>query len=559
MSRRSAGPPPAWRPCWPPLRPRLPGIAFARNGGPGGTTSVFIRGGEARHTAVYLDGVRLDSQATGGAIWEQIPLAQIERIEVLRGPAGGVYGSDAVAGVVQLFTRRGREGWRPSGYVGAGSDGLARVEAGLSGAGAGLDYALSLSHDRADGINARPIPTANPDRDGWRRDAGSGQLGWQLDRVHRVDATLLATRLRAQYDASASADDVATHTLRSGTLGWQAAWNGDATTRLQLGESRSTYESQPSFYRTETRLRNLLLQHEQRLGSQRLSVALERREDALLNPATAFAATLAGERHQDALALGWRGDFGAHALQAHLRHDRDSSFGGKDTGGLAWGWAFAPGWRATASAATSFRAPTLYQRFSEYGVATLQPESGRNLELGLRWADGEHGAELSTWRNRVRDLINFGGAGACASPFGCYENVGAVRYEGVTLAGRTRIGAVALRGSLDWHDPRNLATGKTLARRARRVVRRRHRARRLDARRRAAGRRGALGRCRQHPAPGRLRPGEPARGAQPGPRPEPRGPGRQRRRQGLCAGAHLRHPGAQRAAGPALVAELRLA
>ncbi|RYF59108.1 MAG: TonB-dependent receptor, partial [Comamonadaceae bacterium] len=80
---------------------RLPGVEISRNGGPGATTGVFLRGAESRFTAVYIDGVRIDSQSTGGAPWESIPLGLIDRIEVLRGPAGAVYGSDALGGVVQ--------------------------------------------------------------------------------------------------------------------------------------------------------------------------------------------------------------------------------------------------------------------------------------------------------------------------------------------------------------------------------------------------------------------------------------------------------------------------
>ena len=83
------------------LLARLPGIEISRNGGVGNTTSLFIRGAETRFTAVYLDGVRIDSQSTGGAPWESIPLAQIDRIEVLRGPAAAVYGSDAIVRVQQ--------------------------------------------------------------------------------------------------------------------------------------------------------------------------------------------------------------------------------------------------------------------------------------------------------------------------------------------------------------------------------------------------------------------------------------------------------------------------
>ena len=129
-----------------------------------------------------------------------------------------------------------------------------------------------------------------------------------------------------------------------------------------------------------------------------------------------------------------------------------------------------PQWRVTASAATSFRVPTLYQRFSQYGNTALVPESGRNVELGLRWAATGSEASLTAWNNKISNLINFGPPGPCVDSFGCYVNVGRAELTGVTLAGRTQWGPVALRGSLDWHDPRNADTDKVLARRARKLA-----------------------------------------------------------------------------------------
>jgi vitamin B12 transporter len=453
--------------CIADLLARLPGVEFGRSGGPAGTTGVFIRGAESRHTAVYIDGLRVDAQGTGGAPWELLPVDQIERIEVLRGAAATVYGSDAVAGVVQLFTRRAGSRTQTSANLSAGSYGTLQGRAAVSGAAGALDYALSASHGRSDGYNARLTATSNPDADGWRRSGLQGSLGLDVATGHRVEAALLASNLWGQYDAGRTTDDVSRQNLRTAGLSWQAHWSPEADTRLQLGESQNTYESQPSFYRTETTLRNYLLQHNQRWGHQQLSLTLERREDKLFNPATAYVGALAGERSQDALALSWRGDFGQHSLQLQLRHDHDSEFGDKPTGSLAWGWQFLPSWRAMASVATSFRAPTLYQRFSEYGVATLSPENGRNQELALRWSEGDSELSATAWHNRVKDLIAFGSAGPCASTFGCYENVGRVRYEGLTLAGHTRVAGVALHGSADWHDPRNLVTDKLLQRRAR--------------------------------------------------------------------------------------------
>lgn len=465
----------------PDLLARLPGIQIARNGGQGSSGSVFVRGTESRYTAVYLDGVRLDSQSTGGVQWEQIPLSQIDRIEVLRGPAAAVYGSDAVGGVIQLFTKKGEAG-KPAPYVGvgAGNQRSWQLEAGISGrAGTegAIDYALGVTKSRSDGFNAQPQrlagPTAvpkNPDNDGYERLSGNARVGLQINRAHRLDATLLASQLESQYDGfrtnatSPLVDDRNHNRLRTAGLTWSGQWTPAYSTRVQVTDSHSRYATTPSVYRTETDLRGYLWQNEYRIGDHLLTAALERREDALEN------AGIDRERSQNALALGYGLNTGPHALQLNLRRDDDSEFGGQTTGSAAYGYAISPQWRATVSAGTSFRAPTLYQRFSEYGVGSLEPEEGRNVEAGLRWTSGASSAGVVAYRNRVRNLIVFGGTGGCVSQFGCYENVGRAQYQGITLSGNHTVANVQLRASLDFQDPKDRVTDRQLARRAKRYA-----------------------------------------------------------------------------------------
>ncbi len=468
---------------------RLPGVEISRNGGIGSATSVFLRGAEARFTAVYVDGVRVDTQTTGGAPWEAIPLAQIDRIEVLRGPAAAVYGSDAIGGVVQLFTRRGEGAAAPYVGAGLGSYGLRRAEAGVAGAageGGAFDYSLGVAHEGSRGFDSQPLARrtpsrdgfTSPDRDGWRSDSGNARLGFQITPAQRVEASVLYSDLRADYDNpkfTARAplvypNDVGTTRLRTAGAAWLAKWSDTYSTRLQVTDSRTVYQSEPSFYRTETALRGYLFQNEFRFGAHRVTAALERREDALENAPTASAPLLARDRHQDGASLGYGFVQGPHTLQLQARHDQDSEFGGKTTGSAAYGYAITPQWRATVSAGTAFRVPTLYQRFSEYGVASLRPETGRNVEVGLRYAEGATSAAVVVYRNRVRDLITFdGSATGCLSKYpGCYANTARAAYEGVTLSGGHRIGDITLRASLDLQDPRDLDTGRLLARRARR-------------------------------------------------------------------------------------------
>lgn len=444
------------------LLARQPGVEMTRNGGPGTSTSLYLRGAETRFTAVYIDGVRVDSQATGGAPWEAIALGQVDRIEIVRGPAAAVYGSDAIAGVVQIFTKKGEGAFAPYVGIGVGNRRTGKLEAGFSGQSGAVDYALGAARELSRGFNS--MPASNPDRDGYRQSAASGRLGWQINGAHRLDLTGTYSDVDAQYDGFAPGlDDHGKNRL--GTLGasWSAQWTKAYSTRLSVNESQQRYETSPSPYLTKTRLRNYLLQNEWREGAHLLTASLERREDHLVND------PIDRGRHQNAVALGYGYSAGAHTLQVNLRHDRDSEFGGQTTGGVAYGYGFAPGWRATVAAGTAFRVPTLYQRFSEYGAPSLQPEKSRNVELGLHWAQGGSRLGVTAYRNRVTNLITFGAPGPCAGAFGCYENAGRARLQGVTISGAHRLGGVNLGASLDLQQPKNADTGKLLARRAQRL------------------------------------------------------------------------------------------
>ena len=149
-----------------------PGVQMARNGGPGSSGSIFIRGANSGHTLVLVDGVRIGSATSGSPVLETIPLELIERIEILRGPGSALYGADALGGVIQVFTRKGREGFQPSVRVGAGTDGAREASATIAGGNERLRYSLTAGHERGDGFNARPnsVTAADADDDGFRGD-----------------------------------------------------------------------------------------------------------------------------------------------------------------------------------------------------------------------------------------------------------------------------------------------------------------------------------------------------------------------------------------------------
>lgn len=453
---------------------------MVRTGGPGANTSLFVRGADTRHTLVLVDGVRMDSQSTSGASWNAIPLAQVERIEIVRGAASAIYGSDAIGGVVQIFTRKGDGAPQLEVGAGFGNRGLAKLDSSISGRSGIIDYAFSAAVERSDGYNARPTtdPSYTPDLDGYDNKSASFRVGAQLAPEHRLELLGLASHNKAQYDASAKpkTDDLTFSDARAIRAAWNAQWSPAFNTELSVGESRDRYETQPNFpYLTDTKIRNTTFNAGYKLGQGEFTGMLERREDRLDNTGlTQSSMPGKADRSQDALGLGYLWSAGPLALQVHARRDKDSTFGSANTGTIAGGVQLNPQWRVQASYGTAFRAPSLYQRFSDYGKPGLLPEHGKNTEFGLLFSEGSHEFSATIYRNLIKDLIVYGAAGACRSEYGCYDNVGEARLQGLSLKGSTRIGIVRLSGSLDLQAPKDTTVrpgytnyGNLLARRSR--------------------------------------------------------------------------------------------
>ena len=438
---------------------KLPGVQITRNGGPGTETGLFLRGANKQHTAVYIDGIRVDVQnGSGGAQWESLPIDLIDRIEVLRGPAGAVYGSDALAGVVQIFTKRGEDGVHPFIGVGAGTYSSRKGEAGLSGAQGAVDYALGVSYAESKGFDSKTDSSHNEDRDGYTRKSANARVGLQLSPTQRLDLTALSSKSNAGYDASKSTqDDRGIRKLDAYGLTWAAQWSESYRTSVSVSESTNLYQTTgTSFYEAETRLRTLLLQNEWKLGVGMLNLTLERREDALDN--SGLKSTNRKERDQTGIAVGYGAKYGAHTVQLNVRSDDDSDFGRKNTGGIGYGWDFAPKWRATASASTGFRVPSLFQRFSVYGDPALAPEESLNKEIGLRWAEQGNQFGVTLYHNKLKNLVSYQkGLGGCGMS-SCYVNVDRALLQGITISGAYRTGILKWYGSVDFQNPKREAT-----------------------------------------------------------------------------------------------------
>lgn len=454
---------------------RQRGIEIVRNGGPGASTSVYLRGANSNQVVVLIDGVRIGSSTTGAASWNAIPLSSIDHIEIVYGPLSSLYGADAIGGVVQIFTKKSAGMPAFSASAGGGSYGTSQYDASVHGSTGGehsVSYALSGAREDSSGFSAtRPGSSSyNKDDDGYTRNSVNGRLALQLAPGHEVGAQFLKSRLRAQYDSGASSYDTRSEQdidsyavfLNDRILpNWRSSLQA-ARSNDRLGSFTSAAASGAS--QIDTRQDETTWQNTFDLDGDTLQVLFgHRKEEVLSSSSTA----LNRSRITNSVAAAYEMRRGSHLLDLSLRKDH-SVYGGKTTGAAGYGIEFSKDLRATASVGTSFRAPTYNELYYPgYGLPTNKPEQGRNAEAGLRWQVA--GAELQAnyYRNRLTDMIVT--VNPCPGRTGsCAYNVNHALLEGLTMSAETRLRGLDLRASVDLQDPRDETTGKQLARRSRR-------------------------------------------------------------------------------------------
>ena len=455
----------------PSLLARQPGVEIVQNGGPGATSGVFLRGANAAQTVVLVDGMRVASASSGATALEAIPLDQIDRIEILRGPASSLYGADAIGGVIQVFTRRGAPGAHAHASVAYGSFDSFDAAAGVAGGNASARGIIDVAGRRSAGFNAIVNPanaSFDPDRDGYRNASVSANGSLDYGDGQRLALQYFKSHLDNAFDGGDAFDDRTITTLTA----WQAASENRLASawksRVSFGDGSDRSLSKTGFgdFPFETHQRQFAWQNDLTLPAGALTLALERREERVSTDA-GFPVT---ERDTNAATAIYRLEAGATAVQANVRHDHSTQYGGRTTGALAWGYRIAPAWRVSASAGTAFKAPTfndLY--FPEFSNPELRPETSRNVEAGLQWTSraGEFAWEVHAvaFHNRVDDLIVF----QCDANFVCApNNVADAVLKGVTFYGDLDWQDRVLHASVDVQSPTDEESGRLLPRRARR-------------------------------------------------------------------------------------------
>ncbi len=459
----------------PSLLAREAGLQITQNGGPGAATGMFLRGADTRQTLVMIDGVPMTKQdATGSVSIEHLMLDQIDHIEIVRGNVSSIYGSGAVGGVIQIFTKAGRGAPGTSATVEAGSRGTYRLSASTRGSAEGLSYGLAVSDYITDGfsaLNTRQIPTANPDKDGYRNQTINGSLAKTWRDGQEFGLRLSHTVGNADYDVSGG--KTTKHETRTEvnaiTLFSNNRITEDWTSRLsysQFGDdslNRVTAASS-SRERYQTRTQTAEWSNEITLSSSWRATAGANRQwqNFISEPAGARSEY---ERAAYSMFGGLQGNIDRHQFQLNARHDETGNLSA-DSGYAGYGYQLDDRLKLIASVSNAFSAPPLGYLYGAYGNPSLKPEYSRSVEAGIQYADGPSIVRATVFQTRTTDQFQW-----VTTDFltfdGELRNVKKTRNQGVELSAVQHLSAWELRASLTLQEPVDLATDERLIRRPR--------------------------------------------------------------------------------------------
>ncbi len=451
---------------------RSPGIQFIDNGGPQTTTGLFIRGAAPSQSLIMINGVRINSALTGSTLFPAIDPSQIERIEVLRGSASSLYGSNAIGGVVNIITRHDLASDQPFNFwanAGYGTYETAKTSLGMYGASHGWDYSLAGSANNSHGFNVARKHMADgsdnfsyqKDRDGYRSHSWSGALGYRWGAGHRIGVQAYNGYNKADIDTWSGASN-ATNVYRQQAYSlnstdqitsiWQSVlqwdWAKDAVANRE--DKSSTF--------TASIRQNLSWQNNlDFLPGQRISLLLEHQNERIQS-SSEFDKS---QRQINTAGLIYKGQFGAVRTQASVRNDNYTDYGNQATASLALDYALDANWEVGIAGNTGFRMPSfadLYQQlpdpFYPYaGNPNLQPEKSRNVEAHIRYEDDTKALGLTVYQNRVRNLILY-----VPAPFmqtSTMRNVSRATLQGLSLDGMYRFGNTRISANLNLLNPRN--------------------------------------------------------------------------------------------------------
>ncbi len=465
----------------PELLQRQPGIEISNNGGQGKVSTLFLRGSSSTHSVILLDGIRIDSATTGLTAIENIPLSQIEKIEIVRGPSSSLYGQDAIGGVIQIFTKKGLNGFKPYISFGYGKYNTSIAQGGIRGGDDTTSYAINLSSQNSTGFsafepNTNPAATANIfnlDKDGYRNKSVSASLSHKINEKLDINFQYFLSQGKNKYDnryanwdPSIDWKNTQDQESLSGTVNSQLTNYWKSSLRVGLGIddyvekqryiSGATREVDNVYKTIQNQItwqNDLILP----LGS--LVLLYDKLDQKINVTDTSYSKK---DRQNDAYMIGYNLNQANHNFQANVRKDFNSVYRDATTGNIGYSYAIDSNWSIASSFGTAFRSPTFnYLYAGSNANPDLQPEKSKNIEAQLKYQSDAEFFSFVTFKNKITDFIISNGTTGYR-PY----NINTAEIYGATVSSSHFINHFQVKSSFTVQSPMNESADKYLPRRS---------------------------------------------------------------------------------------------
>ena len=458
----------------PDLLKNAPGVDMTQQGGLGKTTSVFMRGTNSDHVLVLIDGIKVGSATTGSTAFEFLPIDQIERVEIIRGPQSSLYGSEAIGGVIQIFTRKGNQEEKPSITLdaGGGTYDTAKASGSISGKIKNSWYSLSASHINTRGFDARQATPGffgvnQPDKDGYYNTGLNARVGHRFDNNAEVDAFFMRTEGKTEYDGNFQDKTSFVNQVVGTSASMDIVDNWRST--LRLGQSRDDNENYApngtfsSKFNT-TRWNATWLNQFDLTDEHQLVAGSDYRLDEVDSPEafnknSRYDVGIFGELHSRILD--------DHFINVSLRWDENEAFGDYVTGNIGWRYNSPIGISPFASFGNAFKAPSFNDLYwPSAGNPNLKPEESTSFEVGLAGTHDKLQWEVRAYHTNIDNLIAWAPTNP-SDPFSPWlpTNINKAQIDGLETEINARILGWQSKLSMNLLNPQDRETDIRLVRR----------------------------------------------------------------------------------------------
>ncbi len=474
------------------LLQKQPGIEIANLGGAGKVSTIGIRGTSSTHSVILVDGIRLGAATTGFTAIEHIPLSQIEKIEIVRGPASSLYGQDAIGGVVQIFTKKGLKGFKPYVGIGYGSYNTSNFQSGIRGGNDQTTYAINFSTINSDGFSAfvpNPANQANSinlDKDGYKNYSLSSSLNHKINQDYEIDLQYFSSKGRNQFDNRFANFSPSFHgnyrneiKLETYAMQLKGQINKVWQSSIKLSQSTDEYldlqKNNKDTYLDEDGVTDLYKTTQDQFNWQN-NFALPKGSinfiyDFLKQRIKTTDLYEKTQRTNHGFMIGYNLLENNHNFQVNLRKDFNSAYDDAVTGNIGYAYALNSNWTLASSYGTAFVSPSfnyLYSLADPYalGNPNLKPEKSKNIEASMRYRDDSSSLSLTVFQNKIDDFIIYSNPNFITDSRTTTQNLNKAKIQGLTISGDQFLGHFQIKGSLTTQSAKNEDTDLYLPRRA---------------------------------------------------------------------------------------------